>query len=311
MSVYLRTKMLDMRVAGRQKTITRISATAKLTIKKLVTVLMRGDLKTTAITKKFPTSPTAKTSRYATQYTAVIAIECLQKSSGTKADASVAFNEVFIIIVSLFAFAWTSPEVSEACGSIMSKILVRYSEAIILFVVAFSCCFFLSTVAVGVRNPAARLRASSRYSSSSFSKEAMSNIGSDASTSMGRRGGESQCLLTRRASRCVGTGALSLCYYDRRRPRSSGKCSVETPSVALQSRGRWEGRGRLRPPWKVSGRLKRESDRVCGGGCMYMCVYTVYSVYRQSIVEGAWRRGAASRKSILQPKNYCLYITKQ
>lgn len=55
--------MLDMRVAGRQKTMTRMSATARLTMKKLVTVLIRGDLKTTAITKKLPTIPTAKTRR--------------------------------------------------------------------------------------------------------------------------------------------------------------------------------------------------------------------------------------------------------
>lgn len=63
----LRTNMLDIKVAGRQNTITRISATAKLTMKKFVTVLMRGDRKTTAITKKLPTSPIANTIKYAMQ----------------------------------------------------------------------------------------------------------------------------------------------------------------------------------------------------------------------------------------------------
>jgi hypothetical protein len=53
--------MLDSSVAGRQKTITRMSATARLTMKKLVTVLMRGDRYTTAMTKQFPTKPTANT----------------------------------------------------------------------------------------------------------------------------------------------------------------------------------------------------------------------------------------------------------
>ncbi|CAG9765180.1 unnamed protein product [Ceutorhynchus assimilis] len=55
--------MLDISVAGKQKTMTSISATAKLTIKKLVTVRIRGDRKTTAITKKLPTKPTANTKR--------------------------------------------------------------------------------------------------------------------------------------------------------------------------------------------------------------------------------------------------------
>lgn len=59
--------MLDISVAGRQKTITNISATARLTMKKFVTVRIRGDRKTTAITKKLPTSPTANTNKYATQ----------------------------------------------------------------------------------------------------------------------------------------------------------------------------------------------------------------------------------------------------
>lgn len=63
--------MLPIKVAGKQNTITNISATAKLTIKKFVTVLILGDLKTTAITKLFPTSPTINTNTYATQYTAV------------------------------------------------------------------------------------------------------------------------------------------------------------------------------------------------------------------------------------------------
>lgn len=58
---YSRTNMLLINVAGKQKTITKISATAKFTMKKFVTVLMRGDRKTTAITKLLPISPTKKT----------------------------------------------------------------------------------------------------------------------------------------------------------------------------------------------------------------------------------------------------------
>lgn len=53
--------MLLINVAGRQKTITNISATARFTMKKFVTVRIRGDLKTTAITKLFPINPTMKT----------------------------------------------------------------------------------------------------------------------------------------------------------------------------------------------------------------------------------------------------------
>ena len=76
---YLRTKMLERSVAGRQKRTTRTSATAKLTylkrnemppskkkkkrltMKKLVTVRIRGARTTTATTKQLPTRPTAKT----------------------------------------------------------------------------------------------------------------------------------------------------------------------------------------------------------------------------------------------------------
>lgn len=38
-----------------------MSATAKFTMKKFVTVRIRGDRRTTAITKLFPISPTIKT----------------------------------------------------------------------------------------------------------------------------------------------------------------------------------------------------------------------------------------------------------
>lgn len=58
---YLRTKMLLISVAGRQKTMTSMSASARLTIKKFVTVLILGALNTTAITKKLPISPTMNT----------------------------------------------------------------------------------------------------------------------------------------------------------------------------------------------------------------------------------------------------------
>lgn len=58
---YSRTNMLLNRVAGRQNTMTRTSATARFTMKKFVTVLIRGDLYTTAITKLFPIRPTTKT----------------------------------------------------------------------------------------------------------------------------------------------------------------------------------------------------------------------------------------------------------
>ncbi len=63
--------MLLISVAGKQNTMTNISAMAKFTIKKFVVVLIFGDLNTTAITKLFPISPTRKTITYATQYTAV------------------------------------------------------------------------------------------------------------------------------------------------------------------------------------------------------------------------------------------------
>lgn len=73
--------MLERSVAGRQKRTTRTSATAKLTylkrnemppskkkkkkkrltMKKLVTVRIRGARTTTATTKQLPTRPTAKT----------------------------------------------------------------------------------------------------------------------------------------------------------------------------------------------------------------------------------------------------------
>lgn len=43
--LYLRTKMLLINVAGKQKMITRMSASARLTMKKLVTVRIRGALK--------------------------------------------------------------------------------------------------------------------------------------------------------------------------------------------------------------------------------------------------------------------------
>ena len=59
--------MLLANVAGKQNTITKISAIAKFTMKKLVTVRILGDLNTTAITKLFPTIPTMKTITYATQ----------------------------------------------------------------------------------------------------------------------------------------------------------------------------------------------------------------------------------------------------
>lgn len=88
---YLRTNIFPINVAGKQNTMTKISATARFTIKKiagrknrlnltpvsiceplnalnfnipikkLVTVLIRGDRKTTAITKLFPIKPTIKT----------------------------------------------------------------------------------------------------------------------------------------------------------------------------------------------------------------------------------------------------------
>lgn len=79
--LYSRTNMLLMRVAGRQNTITRMSARARLTMKQFVTVRIRGALMTTAITKLFPMSPTENTMAYATQYTAVMVKECRQKSS--------------------------------------------------------------------------------------------------------------------------------------------------------------------------------------------------------------------------------------
>ena len=68
--------MLLINVAGRQNTITNTSATARFTIKKFVTVLIRGALKTTAMTKLLPTRPTINTIKYATQYTAVMVVEC-------------------------------------------------------------------------------------------------------------------------------------------------------------------------------------------------------------------------------------------
>lgn len=89
--------MLDISVAGKQKTITNISATARFTMKKLVTVRILGERYTTAITKQFPTKPTMKTRRYATQYTAVIAPLCLYINSSSIASNS----DLFIVMFNL------------------------------------------------------------------------------------------------------------------------------------------------------------------------------------------------------------------
>lgn len=93
---YLRTNMLDIRVAGKQNTMTRISATARFTMKKLVTVLIRGERYTTAITKQFPISPTRNTSKYAAQYTAVIAPPCRYITSSEIISRSDRFSVTFI-----------------------------------------------------------------------------------------------------------------------------------------------------------------------------------------------------------------------
>lgn len=89
--------MLDINVAGKQNTMTSMSATAKFTMKKLVTVRMRGERYTTAITKQFPTSPTTNTSRYAAQYTAVIAPLCLYMNSSFITPKSDLFIVTFIL----------------------------------------------------------------------------------------------------------------------------------------------------------------------------------------------------------------------
>ncbi len=58
-------RRLLIKVAGRQNKSTKMSAHARLTIKKLVTVLILGVRTTTATTKQFPTIPEIKTIVYA------------------------------------------------------------------------------------------------------------------------------------------------------------------------------------------------------------------------------------------------------
>lgn len=98
--------MLDISVAGRQNTMTNISATARFTMKKFVTVRMRGERYTTAMTKQLPTRPTMKTSKYATQYTAVIAPLCLYIKSLSITPKSDLFIVMFILKGCLSPSMW-------------------------------------------------------------------------------------------------------------------------------------------------------------------------------------------------------------
>ena len=62
---YLRINKLLIKVAGRQNKSTKMSANARLTMKKLVTVLIRGVRNTIATTKQLPTIPMTNTMIYA------------------------------------------------------------------------------------------------------------------------------------------------------------------------------------------------------------------------------------------------------
>lgn len=55
--------MFPRSVAGMQRTTTRMSAMARFTINKLVTVLILGARNTTATTRQLPTRPMAKTKK--------------------------------------------------------------------------------------------------------------------------------------------------------------------------------------------------------------------------------------------------------
>lgn len=68
--------MFPRSVAGRQKITTRISAHARFTIKKFVTVLILGDRKTTEMTRLLPSMPRTNTNEYAIQKIAISAGEC-------------------------------------------------------------------------------------------------------------------------------------------------------------------------------------------------------------------------------------------
>lgn len=68
--------MFPRSVAGRQKIITRMSANARFTMKKFVTVLILGDLATTEMTRLLPSMPRTNTNEYAIQKIAIIAGEC-------------------------------------------------------------------------------------------------------------------------------------------------------------------------------------------------------------------------------------------
>lgn len=61
--VDLRTRIFDKRVGGTQTRTTSKSETARLRMKMLVTVRIRGDRSTTHTTKLFPTTPTMRMRR--------------------------------------------------------------------------------------------------------------------------------------------------------------------------------------------------------------------------------------------------------